>query len=107
MNKSIVLVLLSLFLSIAQTTGSIAQEQPVENQATEKKSSVITIETATIRGNQELPTVLYLVPWQAPKINPLPASQTADLTKQAPEKLERNSFLRLLHYHQQFKSMNE
>lgn len=61
-------------------------------------SQIITIETATLRGNQELPTVLYLVPWQPPKINPLPASQTAELTQQALEKIERNSFQRLIKY---------
>jgi hypothetical protein len=70
-------------------------------------SQIITIETATIRGNQELPTVLYLVPWQPPKINPLPANQTAELTHQTLEKIERSSFQRLLEYHQMFKASRD
>lgn len=102
MNKSSVNALISLLLGMALSNSSIAEEQPVK-----KEGSVITIETATIRGNQELPTVLYLVPWQPPKINLLPSSQTADLNKQVIEKLERDSFRRLLHYHQQFRTANE
>ena len=70
-------------------------------------SQVITIETTTLRGNQELPTVLYLVPWQPPKINPLPASQTAELSQPSLDKIERSSFQRLLQYHQMFKSSRD
>ena len=76
---------------------------PAQDKASDS-SQIITIETATLRGNQELPTVLYLVPWQPPKINPLPASQTAELSSEVLEKIERNSFQRLLNYHQMFKS---
>ena len=66
--------------------------------------NIITIETATIRGNQELPTVLYLVPWQPPEINSLTATQTQDLTKNTIELIDRNSFKRLIEYHQSFKA---
>tara|TARA_R110002072_G_scaffold121890_5_gene256178 strand:+ start:2731 stop:3036 length:306 start_codon:yes stop_codon:yes gene_type:complete len=78
----------------------------LEKQANKPKagSKVITIETATIRGNQELPTVLYLVPWQAPEINSLNATQTADLTKNTIELIDRNSFKRLIEYHEGFES---
>ena len=68
-------------------------------------SQIITIETATIRGNQELPTVLYLVPWQPPEINSLDASQTADMTKNTIELIDRNSFKRLIEYHESFKAL--
>lgn len=95
MNKRLILALSGLLV----ISGSVqAQENPAAT------SNVITIETTTIRGNQELPTVLYLVPWQPPKINPLPASQTDDINDLMPEKIERNSFRRLLKYHQQLKS---
>ena len=67
-------------------------------------SKIITIETATIRGNQELPTVLYLVPWQPPKINPLDASQTSDITQNTIELIDRNSFKRLIENHESFKA---
>lgn len=88
----------------AESVEQDTKDQAKNGQASAAaKGNVITIETATIRGNQELPTVLYLVPWQPPTINPLPASQTAEISQQPLEKIERNSFRRLLHYHQQFK----
>ena len=73
----------------------------VEKETVKAKSNsqIITIETATIRGNQELPTVLYLVPWQPPQINSLNATQTQDLTRNTIELIDRNSFKRLIEYH--------
>ena len=64
-------------------------------------SQIITIETATIRGNQELPNVLYLVPWQPPEINPLDANQATAKTQNTIELIDRNSFKRLIEYHDQ------
>ena len=32
------------------------------------QDGVVTIEGTRIRGDQEVPTVLYLVPWQAPAV---------------------------------------
>lgn len=78
----------------------------VEKETVKAKSNsqIITIETATIRGNQELPTVLYLVPWQPPQINSLNATQTQDLTRNTIELIDRNSFKRLIEYHDSFKT---
>lgn len=73
-----------------------------DEQGAQARGQVITIETATLRGNQELPTVLYLVPWQPPQIQRLVASQTAELLSQPVEAINRNSFLRLINYHQAF-----
>jgi len=98
MNKlSSACLLLSCLLSLSLA----AQEKAPD------PSQVITIETTTLRGNQELPTVLYLVPWQPPKINPLPASQTAELSQPSLDKIERSSFQRLLQYHQMFKASSD
>lgn len=98
-------VALTVFLSVMLSAATFAQDKAVNSAA--ESSKVITIETTTLRGNQELPTVLYLVPWQLPKINPLPASQTAEVSYQALEKIERNSFQRLMNYHQMFKSSQD
>ena len=86
--------------------GSSSYLNAVDKTTTKPKSDsqIITIETATIRGNQELPTVLYLVPWQPPKINSLAATQTADITKNTIELIDRNSFKRLIEYHESFKA---
>lgn len=97
MNKSIVV-----FIMLVVSTMSLAAEK--ETVKAKSNSQVITIETATIRGNQELPTVLYLVPWQPPEINSLNATQTQDLTKNTIELIDRNSFKRLIEYHGSFKT---
>ena len=99
MNKLIYLQIVILF---SCASGFLyAEEKATEKANTDSK--IITIETATIRGNQELPTVLYLVPWQAPKINSLNATQTTDLTKNTIELIDRSSFKRLIEYYVSFK----
>lgn len=96
MNK-----LRGVYLSILlfSLSSFVLTEEALSNKS-KSDSKIITIETTTIRGNQELPTVLYLVPWQPPQINSLNATQTADLTKNTIELIDRNSFKRLIEYHQ-------
>ncbi len=75
-----------------------------EEGSTPPTEKIITLEAATIRGNQELPTVLYLIPWQAPEIKKLAANQTIQLTDRPLEPIERYSFQRRIGYHKLFKS---
>jgi hypothetical protein len=106
MNKLFLLWLTFLFSSLsslALTEGAKVTEDKLPAKS-KSDSQIITIETATIRGNQELPTVLYLVPWQPPEINSLDATQTADITKNDIELIDRNSFKRLIEYHESFKA---
>lgn len=65
-------------------------------------SGVVTIEGARIRGNQEVPTVMYLVPWQTPKANELQAQDEQLMVEQAFEPLERYEFQRFVRYHEAF-----
>ena len=95
MNKTLV-VFITLVLSTITTVSMSVEKETVKAKS---NSQIITIETATIRGNQELPTVLYLVPWQPPQINSLNATQTQDLTRNTIELIDRNSFKRLIEYH--------
>lgn len=75
-----------LFLA-GSATQSLAQE-------------VIEIEGTSIRGNQELPQILYLVPWQEPDIRALTEAKS-NLALQAPlAPIERYDYLRQLNYHQ-------
>lgn len=100
MNKTLV-VFITLVLSTITTVSMSVEKETVKAKS---NSQIITIETATIRGNQELPTVLYLVPWQPPQINSLNATQTQDLTRNTIELIDRNSFKRLIEYHDSFKT---
>ena len=76
--------------------GSLSPLVQAENQ-------VITIEGTRIRGNQELPTVLYIVPWQAPKVHQLETPESSLASQRPIKKIERDSFKRLVSYHQTFK----
>ena len=72
----------------------------VQNSIAE--GTIISIEGATIRGNQELPTVLYLVPWQAPKVYSLNKPEQTLASSRPFKKLDRASFLRMQSYHDAF-----
>lgn len=95
-NRTFIPLCLFLFISTASANET---QNLAGNDQNNSDSQVITIETATIRGNQELPTVLYLVPWQPPQINALAETQTTDLTEPNLELIERSSFRRLIKYY--------
>lgn len=67
---------------------------------------VVVIEGARIQGDQELPTVLYLVPWQAPGSRAPEPSEERLMVGDAFPPLEREEFQRLLQYHNRFTSQN-
>jgi len=66
------------------------------------EGEILTIEGARIRGNQELPTVLYVVPWQPPEVQRLETPETSFAVSQPLKSLERSQFKRLVSYHQHF-----
>lgn len=78
------------------TTAAVQAEEPV-----------LTIEGALIRGDQESPTVLYLVPWQPPVAQSLPRPEASFMVERATAPLERPQFQRLLGYHARFRALNE
>ncbi|PCM45488.1 hypothetical protein [Marinobacter sp. ANT_B65] len=63
---------------------------------------VVTIEGTRIQGDQEVPTVMYLVPWQPPKVGELRAPDEQLMVEQAFAPLERYDFQRLVRYHDAF-----
>lgn len=67
---------------------------------------VITIEGTRIRGNQELPTILYLIPWQAPEVEALDAPASSLAIERPIQILERSEFKRLVGYHEHFKQVS-
>lgn len=66
------------------------------------EGTIISIEGAKIRGNQELPTVLYLVPWKPAKVYELEKPKQTLASTRPIKKLERASFKRMLSYHETF-----
>ena len=63
---------------------------------------VVTIEGTRIRGDQEVPTVMYLVPWQPPENEQLRAPDERLMVNQGIAPLERYEFQRLVQYHNEF-----
>lgn len=83
--------LLTACLALTMSTSLYAEEL-----------QVIELEGSQIRGNQELPTVSFLVPWQAPAASAIEAAKEIPVSLHVGSKLERTSFQRLLRYHQLF-----
>ena len=68
---------------------------------------VVTIEGTRIRGDQEVPTVMYLVPWQPPQVDELRAPEERLMVDQGLAPLERYEFQRFISYHQAFIKQNQ
>lgn len=65
-------------------------------------SRVVTIEGTRIRGDQEVPTVMYLVPWQPPEVDELRGPEERLMVDQGLRPLERYEFQRFIRYHEAF-----
>lgn len=71
--------------------------------AAQSEEEIITIEGTRITGNQESPTILYVVPWQPPEVEALEASASIKQLDSSIEPIERSEFRRLLGYHEHFR----
>ncbi|MFL1406935.1 hypothetical protein ACJO2E_16475 [Marinobacter sp. M1N3S26] len=69
-------------------------------QSQQKGGQVVTIEGTRIQGEQEMPTVLYLVPWQPVASEGPEPMERRLMTGETPAPLERENFRRRLDYHQ-------
>ena len=70
------------------------------------QEGVITLEGARIRGSQEAPLVLYLVPWKPPEAKSLDRPDEGLMLTRPVEPLARAEFQRLIGYHQHFQVLN-
>lgn len=72
------------------------------------EDGVIVIEGARIRGNQELPNVLYVVPWKPLDQKSLYESSAGALVNpNRMEPLYREEFVRIVQYYDQFQLQNQ
>ena len=88
--KRLIFVALNYCLLLS-STNSFAQDE------------ILSLEGARIRGNQELPNVLYLVPWKPPKVYSLEEPESNLAANRPFKMLDRSSFKRLISYHEAFK----
>lgn len=73
---------------------------PAFSQQDGEQGQVVTIEGTRIQGEQELPTVLYLVPWQEVSSTGPESMERRLMTDEPKVLLERENFTRRLEYHQ-------
>lgn len=86
-------------LSLTLAALMVLITAPAHGQQGDNQGQVVTLEGTRIQGEQELPTVLYLVPWQ-PVASEGPAPMERRLmTGEAPALVEREDFRRRLRYH--------
>ena len=81
-----------------------AAEEPVEHpEATGQRylTDRMELETTLIRGNQELPRVLYIVPWKDPSLGSLAGKPVNSLIDEVLAPLDRDVFLRQTKYFDQ------
>lgn len=82
-----------LFVGLLLLCGSFAQAQ---------ESNIVTIEGTRIRGDQEVPTVMYLVPWQPANVEELRAPDEQLMVEHQFAPLDRYEFQRFVRYHDAF-----
>ena len=93
MKQAITAILLAALITVVPAV-SIAQD------------GVITLEGARIRGSQEAPLVLYLVPWKPPEAKSLDRPDEGLMLTRPVKPLARAEFQRLISYHQHFQALN-
>ena len=89
-------------LSLALACGARAQE-PVrpEPPRVETRAAALTLESSAIRGNQELPKVLYIVPWKDPAMAELAGRPVNSLVEEVLAPVDREVFRRQTRYFSQ------
>ncbi len=108
-----------LLLSLALASGARAQEpvrpEPprVETRAASAavdrrrapaalaRAGALTLESSAIRGNQELPKVLYIVPWKDPAMAELAGRPVNSLVEEVLAPVDREVFRRQTRYFSQ------
>lgn len=82
-------------LAVAQEAAAAAL---VQDSPRRQAGRIVSLDGSRIQGEQELPTVLYLVPWQPVETTGPEPLEEQLLTEGAVEPLEREAFLRRLEY---------
>jgi hypothetical protein len=89
-------------LIIAMGCRVQAQEPvPRKPPATVASSGVLTLESSAIRGNQELPKVMYIVPWKDPAMAELAGRPVNSLVEEVLAPVDREVFRRQTRYFSQ------
>lgn len=76
------------------------------SEAIAAQQAVMTLRS-TVKGNQEQPKVLYIIPWQSAPKTDFNYKPDARLLGSVFEPVDRDEFLRAINYRQQIKNNRE
>ncbi len=82
----------------AATTAVEPRPAPFPGKAAPVSSGPLNLEAAAIRGNQELPKVLYIVPWKDPAMAELAGRPVNSLVEEILAPVDREVFRRQTRY---------
>ncbi len=82
----------------AATTAVEPRPEPAPKKPAPANSDRLTLEAAAIRGNQELPKVLYIVPWKDPAMAELAGRPVNSLVEEILAPVDREVFRRQTRY---------
>ncbi len=103
------LILLSGFvLSLASADDNVATGvEPVPQALSSASADQLLLDSTSIRGNQELPRVMYIVPWKDSKLGDVIGKPVNSLVDEVLAPVDRDVFLRQTKYFDQLYGSEE
>ena len=106
MRSSALVALLALLLGASSLCGAQTAESGAETAAKEtpspprasRKAEKLELGTTVITGNQELPRVMYIVPWKHPEAGNLRGKPLQSMVDEALAPVDREVFNREISY---------
>ncbi len=94
---------LSLLVGLVVTTGHAADETEPSPPPAEARVAAdqLLLDSTSIRGNRELPRVLYIVPWKEPHLGDIVGKPVNSLVDEVLAPVDRDVFLRQIRYFDQ------
>lgn len=96
--KRVLPVLAGLFIAAGHAADETEPSPPVEARVA---ADQMLLDSTSIRGNRELPRVLYIVPWKEPHLGDVVGKPVNSLIDEVLAPVDRDVFLRQTRYFDQ------
>jgi hypothetical protein len=77
----------------------VSEAPPVRTVRNDRAMDSLDLDSTVITGNQELPKVLYIVPWKKAELGQLPGRPVNSLVNEILEPVDRDEFRRRIAYY--------
>ncbi len=77
----------------------VSEPPPVRTVRNDRAMDSLDLDSTVITGNQELPKVLYIVPWKKAELGQLPGRPVNSLVNEILEPVDRDEFRRRIAYY--------